>query len=77
MLIALNKLHKIAVANMHEVNGQCIEPYPYATHVIQVGKFSTKLVRLEACNDDILTTNQIMTHENFKTHSKLEGRWKC
>jgi hypothetical protein len=18
-----------------------------------------------------------MTHENFKTHNKLEGRWKC
>ncbi len=54
-----------------------LRAYPYATHVIQVGKFSTKLVRLEACNDDILTTNQIMTHENFKTHSKLEGRWKC
>jgi hypothetical protein len=32
---------------MHEINGQCIEPHPYATHVIQVGKISTKLVRLE------------------------------
>lgn len=51
--------------------------HPYATHVIQLGKFSTKLVRLKTCNDDILTTNQIMTREKFKTHSKLEDRWKC
>jgi hypothetical protein len=51
---------------MHEVNDQCIEPHPYATHVIQVRKFSIELVRPEAYNDDILTTNQIMTHENFK-----------
>jgi hypothetical protein len=67
-------LHKIVVANMHEVNGQCIEPHPYATHVIQVGQFSTKLVRPKVYNDDILITNQIITHKNFKTHNKLEGR---
>jgi hypothetical protein len=77
LLIALNKLHKIILANVHEVNGQCIKPHPYSTHVTQVGKFSAKSVQLKACNDDIVITNQIMTHEKSKTHSKLEGRWKC